>query len=88
MQLINTQSIRKFHCNASICRDDHLVLYHRVPRLFDALARADGRHARLLKTIARVKLLILDDWGLAATYSRFSTTATAAVQPLLPASST
>jgi hypothetical protein len=42
-----------------------LVLYHRVPRLFDALARADGRHARLLKTIARVKLLILDDWGLA-----------------------
>jgi DNA replication protein DnaC len=39
------------------------VLYHRVPRLFDALARADGRHARLLKTIARVELLILDDWG-------------------------
>jgi DNA replication protein DnaC len=43
------------------------VLYHRVPRLFDALAlaRADGRHARLLKTIARVELFILDDWGLA-----------------------
>ena len=49
------------------CRDDRSVLYHRIPRLFDALAlaRGDGRHARLLKTIARVELLILDDWGLA-----------------------
>ena len=49
------------------CRDDRSVLYHRVPRLFDALAlaRGDGRHARLLKAIARVQLLILDDWGLA-----------------------
>jgi DNA replication protein DnaC len=50
------------------CRDDRSVLYHRVPRLFDALAlaRGDGRHARLLKTIARIELLILDDWGLAS----------------------
>ncbi len=49
------------------CRDDRSVLYHRVPRLFDALAlaRGDGRHARLLKNLARVDLLILDDWGLA-----------------------
>ena len=49
------------------CRDDRSVLYHRVPRLFDALAlaRGDGRHARLLKSIARTELLILDDWGLA-----------------------
>ena len=48
------------------CRDDRSVFYQRVPRLFDALAlaRGDGRHARLLKTIARVELLILDDWGL------------------------
>ena len=28
------------------------------------LARGDGRHARLLKTLSRVDLLILDDWGL------------------------
>ena len=44
------------------------MLYHRVPRLFDALAlaRGDGRHARLLKIMARVELLILDDWGLAS----------------------
>ncbi len=49
------------------CRDDRSVLYQRVPRMFDALApaRGDGRHTRLLKTIARVELLILDDWGLA-----------------------
>ena len=50
------------------CRDDRSVLYHRVPRLFDALAlaRGDGRHARMLKNMARVDLLILDDWGLGA----------------------
>jgi DNA replication protein DnaC len=49
------------------CRDNRSVLYHRMPRLFEALALApgDGRHARLLKRLARVELLILDDWGLA-----------------------
>jgi DNA replication protein DnaC len=49
------------------CRDDRSVLYYRVPRLLDALAlaRGDGRYPRLLKTLARVELLILDDWGLA-----------------------
>ena len=54
------------------CRDDRSVLYHRVPRLFDALAlaRGDGRHARLLKTLARVDLLILDDWGLVHAHAR------------------
>lgn len=30
-----------------------------------ALARGDGRYIRLLKALARVDLLILDDWGLA-----------------------
>ena len=41
------------------------VLYTRVPRLFAdlAVAHGDARYARLLKSIARVKLLILDDWG-------------------------
>jgi DNA replication protein DnaC len=49
------------------CRDNRSVLYQRLPRLFDvlALARGDGHHARLLKSLARVELLILDDWGLA-----------------------
>ncbi len=47
------------------CREDLAVTYYRVPRLFAALdlARHDGRYGRLLKAIARVKLLILDDWG-------------------------
>src|SRR5208283_3679565 len=48
------------------CRDGRSVLYHRAPRLFEALAlaRGDGRYVRLLKSLARVQLLILDDWGL------------------------
>jgi DNA replication protein DnaC len=47
------------------CREDYSVLYHRVPRLFAALAlaRGDGRYAKLLRAIARVDLLVLDDWG-------------------------
>ena len=50
------------------CRDDRSVLYWRVPRLLDAiaLARGDGRYPRLLKSLARVELLLLDDWGLAS----------------------
>jgi DNA replication protein DnaC len=44
---------------------DFTVAYHRVPRLFAALAvaRADGRYNRMLRAIARLDLLILDDWG-------------------------
>ena len=47
------------------CKEDFSVLYHRIPRLFAALAlaRGDGRYAKLLRSIGRVKLLILDDWG-------------------------
>ena len=41
------------------------MFYQRVPRLFAALAlaRGNGRYARLLEQLARVDLLILDDWG-------------------------
>ena len=48
------------------CRDNRSVLYQRVPKLFDelALARGDGRHPRLIKSLGRADLLILDDWGL------------------------
>jgi len=48
------------------CRDNRSVLYHRVPRLFEALAlaRGDGRYGRQLKALGRVQVLILDDWGL------------------------
>jgi DNA replication protein DnaC len=47
------------------CREDFSVLYYRMPRLLGALAlaRGDGRYAKLLRSLARVKLLILDDWG-------------------------
>jgi DNA replication protein DnaC len=49
------------------CRDNRRVLYARLPRLLEdlALARADGRYPRLLKSLARIELLVLDDWGLA-----------------------
>ncbi len=42
------------------------MLYQRVPKLFPdlALARGDGRYPRLMKRLGKVKLLILDDWGL------------------------
>ena len=48
------------------CRDNHSVLYQRVPKLFPdlALARGDGRYTRLMKRLGKVSLLILDDWGL------------------------
>lgn len=44
---------------------DRFVLYVRMPRLFEdlALARLDGRFPRLIDKLARVQLLILDDWG-------------------------
>lgn len=46
-------------------RQDHSVLYLRMPRLFEdlALARLDGRFPRVVDKLARVQLLILDDWG-------------------------
>jgi DNA replication protein DnaC len=46
-------------------RLDHSVLYLRVPRLFEnlAMARLDGRFPRLIDRLARVQLLVLDDWG-------------------------
>src|ERR1700759_841075 len=48
------------------CRDNRSVLYQRVPRMLEGLglARGDGRYARMLKSLARVHVLILDDWGL------------------------
>lgn len=48
-------------------RDGVSVLYKRLSRLLDelAVARLHGRQARLLKTLARTRLLILDDWLMA-----------------------
>lgn len=49
------------------CRMGHRVLYRRVPRLFEelTLAHADGSYVRLLTKLAKIQVLILDDWGLA-----------------------
>ena len=46
-------------------RLDHSVFYVRMPRLFEdmAMARLDGRFPKLVDKLARVQLLILDDWG-------------------------
>ena len=48
------------------CRDNLSVFYQRVPKLFSelALARGDGRYARVSRSLGKVELLILDDWGL------------------------
>ena len=48
-------------------RRGHTALYRRVPKLiFElALARADGSYLKALEKLARVELLLLDDWGLA-----------------------
>ena len=49
------------------CRHRYRVIYRRVPRLFDelTLAHADGSSTTLLARLARVDVLVLDDWGLA-----------------------
>ena len=39
-----------------------VVLHHLIVEM--TLARGDGRYGRLLKTLGRVQVLILDDWGL------------------------
>ena len=48
------------------CRNNRSVLYTRLPRLIEelALAKGDGRIAARMKSLAKVDLLILDDWGL------------------------
>ena len=48
------------------CRQKQSVLYRRVPELVAALARArdKGTHDRLMRRLAKVSLLVLDDWGL------------------------
>jgi DNA replication protein DnaC len=47
------------------CRDGFSVLYRRAPRLFSelAIARGEGRLTRLIASLARTRLLIIDDWG-------------------------
>jgi DNA replication protein DnaC len=48
------------------CREGFSALYYRLPRLLPdlGLAKVDGRYSKLLSTLARTDLLVLDDWGL------------------------
>ncbi len=49
------------------CRQGHTVLYKRFPRLMEELriARGEGSYGKALAKLAKTKLLIVDDWGLA-----------------------
>ena len=49
------------------CRQGFNSMYTRLPRLLHdlSIAKGDGRYGKVLKTIARTQLLIIDDWGLA-----------------------
>ena len=49
------------------CRDGYTVLYRPAPKLFRDLmiARADGSLGRLLESIARTDVLVVDDFAMA-----------------------
>ncbi len=48
------------------CLEGYKAYYTRAPRLFEdlALARHDGRYPKIINMLARVDVLIIDDWGL------------------------
>lgn len=48
------------------CREGFSALYVRLPRLLPELAigKGDGRYARLFRGLAKVNVLLLDDWAL------------------------
>jgi len=48
------------------CLIGHPAFYVRASRLFNdlELAKGDGRYPRLMKSLARTNLLVIDDWGL------------------------
>jgi DNA replication protein DnaC len=48
------------------CRAGYKAFYQRLPRLLVELeiARGDGRYPKLMRQLAKVEVLVLDDWGL------------------------
>ena len=48
------------------CRQGLSTRYLRLPRLFETLriAHGDGSYSRLMNQLAKIDLLILDDWGI------------------------
>ena len=49
------------------CRKGYRAVYRRMPRLFHELrlARADGSYPRLLARMARIQVIVIDDFGIA-----------------------
>lgn len=49
------------------CREGYSAFYARLPRLLQdlELGRGDGRYAKLMKSLARIEVLVLDDLGIA-----------------------
>jgi DNA replication protein DnaC len=49
------------------CREGLTALYLRLPRFLPelAIAKGDGRYGKVLTTLAKTDVLLLDDWGLA-----------------------
>lgn len=50
------------------CREGYSARYLRLPRLLQNLhiAKGDGSYPRMLNQLARIDVLIIDDWGIAA----------------------
>jgi len=48
------------------CQQDLSASYFRLPRLLQQLdiAKGDGRYGKILKSLAKTDLLVIDDWGL------------------------
>ena len=48
------------------CREGFTALYLRLPRFLQeiTITKGDGRYTKLLATLARTDVLILDDWGI------------------------
>jgi len=48
------------------CREGYSAFYVRLPRLLQELdtGRADGRYAKIMRQLAKVEVLSIDDWGL------------------------
>ena len=75
------------------CALAHSASYRRLPRLLSelAIARTDGSYPRLLASLAKTEVLVIDDFGLAKltaeTCSKSSRTAMASARPCSPASS-
>jgi len=50
------------------CRQGYTSLYLRAPRMIEELtiAHGDGRYVKFMAQLAKIDVLLLDDWGLAA----------------------